>query len=295
MDWKKAIKEFKIYLSIERGLSNNTVSAYISDIEKFSEHLKNKSPLKVHRKDLMNFIDFLGKKSISARSRARNISSIKSFYNYLIFDNQLENNPCENIHSPKLDKKLPVFLSIEEVNKIIESVDLSQENGERDRNILETLYSCGLRVSELVNLKISNTYFNEEYIKIIGKGNKQRIVPINKTLVKYLTIYIKNIRSKNKIKKGHEDFLFLNKRGTKLSREMIFLIVKKYIKIANIKKNISPHTFRHSFATHLVEGGADLRAVQEMLGHSNITTTEIYTHLDTNYLKEEIVNFHPRS
>ena len=295
MDWKKAIKEFKMYLSIERGLSNNTVSAYISDIEKFSEYLKNIPPLKVHRKDLMNFIDFLEKKSISARSRARNLSSIKSFYNYLIFDNQLENNPCENINSPKLDKKLPIFLSIEEVNKIIESVDLSQENGERDRNILETLYSCGLRVSELVNLKISNTHFNEEYIKIIGKGNKQRIVPINKTLVKYLTIYIKNIRSKNKIKKGQEDFLFLNKRGSKLTREMIFLIVKKYIKIANIKKNISPHTFRHSFATHLVEGGADLRAVQEMLGHSNITTTEIYTHLDTNYLKEEIINFHPRS
>ena len=295
MDWNKAIKEFKIYLSIERSLSNNTVSAYISDIEKFAKHLKNISPLEVNRKNLMSFIDFLGEKSISARSRARNLSSIKSFYNYLIFDNQLENNPCENIHSPKLDKKLPIFLSIEEVNKIIESVDLSQENGERDRNILETLYSCGLRVSELVNLKISNIDFNDQYIKIIGKGNKQRIVPINNTLITYLNIYINNIRSKNNIKKGNEDFLFLNKRGTKLSREMIFLIVKKYIKIANIKKNISPHTFRHSFATHLVEGGADLRAVQEMLGHSNITTTEIYTHLDTNYLKEEIINFHPRS
>ena len=295
MDWNKAIKEFKIYLSIERSLSNNTVSAYISDIEKFAKHLKNISPLEVNRKNLMSFIDFLGEKSISARSRARNLSSIKSFYNYLIFDNQLENNPCENIHSPKLDKKLPIFLSIEEVNKIIESVDLSQENGERDRNILETLYSCGLRVSELVNLKISNIDFNDQYIKIIGKGNKQRIVPINKNLITYLNIYINNIRSKNNIKKGNEDFLFLNKRGTKLSREMIFLIVKKYIKIANIKKNISPHTFRHSFATHLVEGGADLRAVQEMLGHSNITTTEIYTHLDTNYLKEEIINFHPRS
>ena len=295
MDWNKAIKEFKIYLSIERGLSNNTVSAYISDIEKFAENFKNISPLKVKRKDLMSFIDFLGKKSISARSRARNLSSIKSFYNYLIFDNQLENNPCENIHSPKLDKKLPIFLSIEEVDKIIESVDLSQENGERDRNILETLYSCGLRVSELVNLKISNIDFNNQYIKIIGKGNKQRIVPINNTLITYLNIYINNIRSKNNIKKGNEDYLFLNKRGTKLSREMIFLIVKKYIKIANVKKNISPHTFRHSFATHLVEGGADLRAVQEMLGHSNITTTEIYTHLDTNYLKEEIINFHPRS
>ena len=295
MDWNIAIKEFKIYLSIERSLSNNTVSAYISDIEKFAKNLKNISPLKVKRKDLMSFIDFLGNKSISARSRARNLSSIKSFYNYLIFDNQLENNPCENIHSPKLDKKLPIFLSIEEVNKIIESVDLSQENGERDRNILETLYSCGLRVTELVNLKISNIDFNDQYIKVIGKGNKQRIVPINNTLIKYLNIYINNIRSKNKIKKGNEDFLFLNNRGAKLSREMIFLIVKKYIKTANIKKNISPHTFRHSFATHLVEGGADLRAVQEMLGHSNITTTEIYTHLDTNYLKEEIINFHPRS
>ena len=294
MDWKKAIKEFKIYLSIERSLSNNTVNAYIRDILKFSKFC-NTAPLKVNRKDLILFIDFLGKKKLSAKSRARNLSSIKSFYNYLIFDNQLEINPCENIHSPKLEKKLPIVLSLEEVNKIIECVDLSKENGERDRNVLETLYSCGLRVSELVSLKISNIYFNDQYVKVVGKGNKQRIVPINKNLINYFNIYIEKIRSKNKIKKGHEDFLFLNKRGSQLSREMIFLIVKKYTKLANIKKNISPHTFRHSFATHLVEGGADLRAVQEMLGHSNITTTEIYTHLDTNYLKEEMINFHPRS
>ena len=295
MDWKKAINEFKIYLSIERNLSDNTVNAYIQDIFKFSDFFKKKPPLKINRKDLLLFVDFLAKKKLSSRSRARKLSSIKSFYNYLIFDNQLEVNPCENIHSPKLEKKLPIVLSLDEVDTIINCIDLSLENGERDRNIIETLYSCGLRVSELVTLKISDIHFNDQYIKIIGKGNKQRIVPINQKLINYLKIYINNIRSKKNIKKGHEDFIFLNKRGTKLSREMIFLIVKKHTKLANIKKKISPHTFRHSFATHLVEGGADLRAVQEMLGHSNITTTEIYTHLDTNYLKEEIINFHPRS
>lgn len=295
MDWKKAIKEFKIYLSIERNLSNNTVNSYIHDILKFYKFCKHQSPLKVIRKDLILFIDFLGKKNISSRSRARHLSSLKSFYNYLIFDNKLKLNPCENIHSPKLEKKLPVVLSLDEINKIIQCIDLSLENGERDRNILETLYSCGLRVSELVSLQISDLHFNNQFIKIIGKGNKQRIVPINKTLIKYLKIYIEKIRCKIPIKKNNEDFVFLNRRGRKLSREMIFKIVKKYTQLANIKKNISPHTFRHSFATHLIEGGADLRAVQEMLGHANITTTEIYTHLDTNYLKEEIVNFHPRS
>ena len=295
MDWNKAIKEFKIYLMIERCLTNNTVNAYIKDIENFSCYCSNQYPQKINRKDLIKYIDYLSKKSITARSRARNLSSIKSFYNYLIYDKQIKVNPCENIHSPKLEKKLPIFLTINEIDSIINSIDLSKENGERDRNILETLYSCGLRVSELVNLKISNIYFNENYIKIIGKGNKQRIVPINEGLIKLLKIYISEIRSKLKIQKGNQDYLFLNKRGSRLTREMVFLIVKKHAKIANIKKNVSPHTFRHSFATHLVEGGADLRAVQDMLGHSNITTTEIYTHLDTNYLKEEIINYHPRS
>ena len=295
MDWNKAIEEFKIYLLIERCLSNNTVNAYIKDIDNFSKFHKKKQPLKINRKDLIEYIDHLSKKSISARSRARNLSSIKSFYNYLIYDKQIKSNPCDNIHSPKLEKKLPIFLTINEIDMIINTIDLSKENGERDRNIIETLYSCGLRVTELVNLKISNIYFKENYIKIIGKGDKQRIVPINETLTKYFKIYIDKIRSKLKIKTGNQDYLFLNKRGSKLSREMIFIIVKKYTKLANIKKNISPHTFRHSFATHLVEGGADLRAVQDMLGHSNIITTEIYTHLDTNYLKEEIINYHPRS
>lgn len=295
MDWKKAINEFKIYLSIERNLSDNTVNAYIQDIFKFSDFFKKKPPLKINRKDLLLFVDFLAKKKLSSRSRARKLSSIKSFYNYLIFDNQLEVNPCENIHSPKLEKKLPIVLSLDEVDTIINCIDLSLENGERDRNIIETLYSCGLRVSELVTLKISDIHFNDQYIKIIGKGNKQRIVPINQKLINYLKIYINNIRSKKNIKKGHEDFIFLNKRGTKLSREMIFLIVKKHTKLANIKKKISPHTFRHSFATHLVEGGADLRAVQEMLGHADITTTQIYTHLDSTYLKEVHKQFHPRS
>ena len=219
----------------------------------------------------------------------------KTFYNYLIFDEKISQNPSSEIYSPKLEKKLPIVLSTEEIDRIISCFDLSKENGERNRTIIECLYSCGLRVTELVNLKISEINFIDGYIKIIGKGNKQRITPINKKLSTYLKNYIDSIRSKLKIDKSNSDYLFLNRRGKKISRVLVFNIVKTACQKVGIKKNISPHTFRHSFATHLVEGGADLRAVQEMLGHSNITTTEIYTHLDTNYLKEEMVNYHPRS
>ncbi len=294
MDWNKAIKEFNIYLSIERGLSKNTVEAYIRDLESLSVFCK-KKPLKIERKDIIQFINYLNEKKKSSSTQARILSSIKSFYNYLIFDNKIKDNPSIEIYSPKLEKKFPVVLSIEEVDKIINSIDLSLDNGERNRTIIECLYSCGLRVSELINLKISEINFSDEYIKVIGKGDKQRITPINKNLITYVKNYINEIRSKLKIDTKNSDYLFLNRRGGRISRVLVFNIVKEACKKSGLKKNISPHTFRHSFATHLVEGGADLRAVQEMLGHSNITTTEIYTHLDTKYLKEEMVNFHPRS
>ena len=294
MDWNKAIKEFNIYLSIERGLSKNTVEAYIRDLETLSFFCK-KKPLKIERKDIIQFINYLNEKKKSSSTQARILSSIKSFYNYLIFDNKIKDNPSIEIYSPKLEKKFPVVLSIEEVDKIINSIDLSLDNGERNRTIIECLYSCGLRVSELINLKISEINFSDEYIKVIGKGDKQRITPINKNLITYVKNYINEIRSKLKIDTKNSDYLFLNRRGGRISRVLVFNIVKEACKKSGLKKNISPHTFRHSFATHLVEGGADLRAVQEMLGHSNITTTEIYTHLDTKYLKEEMVNFHPRS
>ena len=293
MDWNKAIKNYYIYLSIERSLSKNTVDAYIRDIKNLAKFSK-KNPFKIKRDDIINYINFLNISKKSSRTQARIISSIKTFYNYLIFDEKITQNPSSEIYSPKLEKKLPIVLSTEEIDRIISSFDLSKENGERNRTIIECLYSCGLRVTELVNLKISEINFIDGYIKIIGKGNKQRITPINKKLSTYLKNYIDNIRSKLKIDKSNSDYLFLNRRGKKISRVLVFNIVKTACQKVGIKKNISPHTFRHSFATHLVEG-ADLRAVQEMLGHSNITTTEIYTHLDTNYLKEEMVNYHPRS
>ena len=294
MDWNKAIKNYYIYLSIERSLSKNTVDAYIRDIKNLAKFSK-KKPFKIKRDDIINYINFLNISKKSSRTQARIISSIKTFYNYLIFDEKITQNPSSEIYSPKLEKKLPIVLSTEEIDRIISCFDLSKENGERNRTIIECLYSCGLRVTELVNLKISEINFIDGYIKIIGKGNKQRITPINKKLSTYLKNYIDNIRSMLKIDKSNSDYLFLNRRGKKISRVLVFNIVKTACQKVGIKKNISPHTFRHSFATHLVEGGADLRAVQEMLGHSNITTTEIYTHLDTNYLKEEMVNYHPRS
>ena len=294
MHWNKAIKDFNIYLSIERGLSKNTVEAYIRDVTNTSIFLK-KNPLKIKRTDIIKFINNLNEKKKSSRTQARILSSIRSFYNYLIFDDKIKENPSIEIYSPKLEKKLPIVLSIKEIDQIINSIDLSLNNGERNRTIIECLYSCGLRVSELINLKISEINFSDDYIKVIGKGNKQRITPINNNLINFFKNYINEIRSKLKIDKNNSDYLFLNRRGKKISRILVFNVVKEACKKAGIKKNISPHTFRHSFATHLVEGGADLRSVQEMLGHSNITTTEIYTHLDTKYLKEEITNFHPRS
>ena len=297
MSWKTSIKGFKSYLQIERSLSDNSVQAYIRDVNKFANYsipLKI-SELKVSRLDISNFLAQLNQKDISSRSQARIISGIKAFYKYLIIEDYLKINPTELIESPKIGLKLPDTLSLIEIDTLIGAVDLSNRQGERNRAILETLYSCGLRVSELVNLQLSNIHFKEGYLKVNGKGNKERLAPIGGMAVKYLTIYINEVRNHQIIKKGNEDFVFLNNRGAKLTRVMIFLIIQKLTERVGLKKKISPHTFRHSFATHLIEGGADLRAVQEMLGHESITTTEIYTHLDNEYLRSNIIQFHPRS
>ena len=297
MSWETSIKGFKSYLQIERSLSDNSVQAYIRDVKKFANYAIpiELSELKVTRVDISNFLAQINQKNISSRSQARIISGIKAFYKYLIMEDYLKINPTELIESPKIGLKLPDTLSLIEIDKLIAAVDLSNKQGERNRAILETLYSCGLRVSELVNLQLSNIHFKEGYLKVTGKGDKERLAPIGGRAIKYLTIYINEVRNHQNIKKGNEDFVFLNNRGSKLTRVMIFIIIQKLTKKIGLKKKISPHTFRHSFATHLIEGGADLRAVQEMLGHESITTTEIYTHLDNEYLRSNIIQFHPRS
>ena len=297
MSWETSIKGFKSYLQIERSLSDNSVQAYIRDVKKFANYAIpiELSELKVTRVDISNFLAQINQKNISSRSQARIISGIKAFYKYLIMEDYLKINPTELIESPKIGLKLPDALSLIEIDKLIAAVDLSNKQGERNRAILETLYSCGLRVSELVNLQLSNIHFKEGYLKVTGKGDKERLAPIGGRAIKYLTIYINEVRNHQEIKKGNEDFVFLNNRGAKLTRVMIFIIIQKLTEKIGLKKKISPHTFRHSFATHLIEGGADLRAVQEMLGHESITTTEIYTHLDNEYLRSNIIQFHPRS
>ena len=297
MSWESSIKGFKSYLQIERSLSDNSVQAYIRDIKKFANYaipLK-LNELKIQRENISDFLVELKDDEIAARSQARIISGIKAFYKYLIIEDYIKYDPTELIESPKVGFKLPDTLSLIEIDKLISAVDLSNKQGERNRAILETLYSCGLRVSELTNLKLSNIYFNEGYLKVIGKGDKERLAPIGGRALKYLTTYINEVRNHQTIKKGQEDFVFLNNRGAGLTRVMIFLIIQKLAAEIGLKKKISPHTFRHSFATHLIEGGADLRAVQEMLGHESITTTEIYTHLDKDYLRSNIIQFHPRS
>ena len=297
MSWESSIKGFKSYLQIERSLSDNSVQAYIRDIKKFANYaipLK-LNELKIQRENISDFLAELKDDGIAARSQARIISGIKAFYKYLIIEDYIKYDPTELIESPKVGFKLPDTLSLIEIDKLISAVDLSNKQGERNRAILETLYSCGLRVSELTNLKLSNIYFNEGYLKVIGKGDKERLAPIGGRALKYLTTYINEVRNHQTIKKGQEDFVFLNNRGSGLTRVMIFLIIQKLAAEIGLKKKISPHTFRHSFATHLIEGGADLRAVQEMLGHESITTTEIYTHLDKDYLRSNIIQFHPRS
>jgi integrase/recombinase XerD len=297
-DWSSYIKGFKAYLQLEKSLSANSIEAYEHDVHKFAQYLDvatlNLSPDKIELHHLQDFLKWINELGMTARTQARVISGLKGFYKYLILENITALDPTEMLESPKIGRKLPVILSVEEIDSLINSIDLSKPEGERNKAILETLYGCGLRVSELVNLRISNLFFNEGFIKVTGKGDKERLVPLGSIAQKYIRIYMESIRSHIEIRRGFEDILFLNRRGSRLTRVMIFTIIKKLAIKAGIKKTISPHTFRHSFATHLVEGGADLRAVQEMLGHESITTTEIYTHLDREYLRSTILQFHPR-
>ncbi len=298
MDWKSALNGFKAYLRLEKSVSENTLEAYYHDVDLLRKFLDEKqyniSPDKIQLKNLQEFLAWIGETSIVARSQARLISGIRAFYKYLLMEDVIQQSPAELLELPKLPQKLPEVLSIEEIDMIIEQIDLSKPDGARNKAMLETLYCCGLRVSELVGLKITDVYFDEGYIRVIGKGNKQRIVPIGNSAAKFIRIYMDGIRCHLTIKKGAEDILFLNRNGNKISRVMVFLIIQKLKEKAGLHKHISPHTFRHSFATHLIEGGADLRAIQEMLGHESITTTEIYTHLDREYLRDAILRFHPR-
>ncbi|TMI63629.1 MAG: site-specific tyrosine recombinase XerD [Bacteroidetes bacterium] len=295
--WEPYKKGFKAYLQLEKSLSDNSVEAYLRDIEKLTQYLQEKKNLKspedVDLKELQRFVKWVSELGMTATSQARIISGIRSFYKYCILENISKLDPTILLETPKLKRTLPDTLSFEEIEKMIDAIDLSKPEGGRNKAILETMYSCGLRVSEVVNLRISNLYTDIGFVKVVGKGNKERLVPIGRSAVKYINIYRKNIRVHVQVQRGNEDILFLNKRGTLLSRVMIFYIIKDAAKLAGITKNISPHTFRHSFATHLVEGGADLRAVQEMLGHESITTTEIYTHLDRKFLRKTLEDFHP--
>lgn len=288
------IERFRQYLNYEKGLSPKSVEAYLHDVLQLEEYLQDKDIVKVTLEDVQDFLKALYDKKIAPRSQARMISGIKAFYNFLVYDGTIDESPVILLDAPKIGMHLPDVLSIDEVEAILTAVDLSEPEGHRNRAILEVLYGCGLRVSELVTLKISNLFFDEGFIKVIGKGDKERMVPIGRTAQNMVKQYMEGTRLHLSIKKGEEDFLFLNRRGSHLTREMIFMMVKKCAEKAGIQKSISPHTFRHSFATHLIEGGADLRAVQELLGHESITTTEIYTHLDRDYIRSNIALFHPR-
>lgn len=297
MKWEHILKDYLTYLKLERGLSTNSINSYELDLIKLIGFLKVKeissSPLTINQETLQLFLYEIAKE-LNARSRARLISGLKSFFNYLIFEDYREDNPTDLLEAPKIGRKLPVTISVEEIDSLIAAIDLSKAEGERNRAIIETLYGCGLRVSELTNLKISDLFFDEGFIKITGKGDKQRFVPISDYNIKYINIYKDEVRPDQKIKPEATDTLFLNRRGGQLTRAMIFTIIKQLAEKANIKKKISPHTFRHSFATHLLENGADLRAIQQMLGHESITTTEIYMHVDRTYLREVLEKFHPK-
>jgi integrase/recombinase XerD len=298
VDWKSSIKGFQHYLKLEKSLSANSIDAYLRDIEKLHQYLEMTGditmPENISLEQLEQFVQYIHKLGLNDRSQARIISGIRAFYKFLLMEDAINHNPTELLEGPKLSRKLPDTLSYDEINQLINVIDLSTPEGTRNKAMLETLYSCGLRVSELVNLKISNLFLEVEFIKVVGKGNKERLIPIGSDAIKYINIYRSTVRNQIGIKPGSEDYLFLNRRGNLLSRVMVFMIIKELAAKAGITKSISPHTFRHSFATHLVEGGADLRAVQEMLGHESITTTEIYTHLDREYLRETIAKYHPR-
>jgi len=299
VNWFSYINGFKAYLKLEKALSSNTIEAYLNDVAKFTSFeeskLNHSSPSDVSLNDLQAFIKDINKLGLGARSQARIISGLKAFFKYLILEDIITDDPASLLEGPRPGRKLPDTLSTEEIDRIIQAIDMSIVEGERNKAIIETLYGCGLRVSELINLKITDIFVKERFVKVIGKGNKERFVPIGSVALKQIDLYLNNSRKLLHPIKSEEDILFLNRRGKRLSRTMIFLIVKDLGEKAGIRKSISPHTFRHSFATHLVEGGADLRAVQEMLGHESIITTEIYTHLDREYLKSTIQLYHPRS
>lgn len=295
--WEPYKKGFKAWLQLEKSLAANSVMAYVHDVEKLTEYLLakdiKKTPADITRNDLEQFIKWIHELGMTTTSQGRIISGLKTFYKYCVMEDIIKIDPTVLLEAPKRTRKLPDVLTFSEIEAIINAIDLTTPEGGRNKAILETMYSCGLRVTEAVNLRLSCLYLDIGFIKVIGKGDKERLVPIGKDAVKFIRLYTGNVRNQLKIAPGHEDFLFLNRRGKKLSRVMIFLILKELVKIADIGKNVSPHTFRHSFATHLVEGGADLRAVQEMLGHESITTTEIYTHLDREFLRTTLQQFHP--
>lgn len=295
--WEPYKKGFKAYLQLERSLSNNSISAYLNDLEKLTSYLQEKGDLKnpseLRLNDLQKFVQWIAQLGMTPTSQARIISGIRTFYKYCLLEDISSTDPTTLLEAPRLKRALPDVLSFEEIENIISQIDLSTPEGTRNKAILETLYSCGLRVSEVVNLKLSQLYTDVGFVRVFGKGNKERLVPIGSSAIKYISLYKNNIRSHQTVQPGEEDILFLNRRGKRLTRVMIFLIIKDLVKKAGIKKTISPHTFRHSFATHLIEGGADLRAVQEMLGHESITTTEIYTHLDREFLRKTLEQFHP--
>lgn len=297
LNWNVIKKEFEKFLTFERGLSANSVAAYLNDVAKFQIYCEDNNLLleQVVRKDIQDFLQWLQEFNISPFTQSRLISGLKTFFSFLIIEYELSGNPTDLLQAPRLARKLPSVLSIHEIDQLIAAIDLSAPEGERNKAIIEILYGCGLRVSELVGLKLSNLFLDVEFIKVEGKGNKERLIPIGQQAIKHLRIYLDNIRPHIKIKAGNEDVVFLNRRGAALSRVMIFIIIKDLAQHIGLQKSISPHTFRHSFASHLVEGGADLRAVQDMLGHESITTTEIYTHIDRDYLHAIIKQYHPRS
>ncbi|HLP56415.1 MAG TPA: site-specific tyrosine recombinase XerD [Fluviicola sp.] len=296
-NWERYIKQFVHYLKIERSLAENSILAYQQDIEKLKDAcLARELPAEtVSTSDLKTFIADLYDLGLSARSQARIISGWKQFFDFLLLEEIRKDDPSEGLDLPKIGRKLPEVLTIEEIDRIVSVIDLGKAEGQRNRAIIETLYSCGLRVSELVNLKLQDCFFEEGFLRVIGKGNKERLVPVSPSVIEEVGDYLVNHRSALPIKRGHEAFVFLNRRGAQLTRVMIFTLIKNYTALAGVRKNISPHTFRHSFATHLIEGGANLRAIQEMLGHESITTTEIYTHLDQRFLREAIISYHPRN
>lgn len=299
MNWELRLKEYKGFLLIEKSLSQNSVEAYLRDMQKLLQFLELKkikiAPEKITYDLLREFIAWLNELGVSERTQARIISGIKGFYKFLLMEDYIENDPTSLLEAPRIGRKLPEVLSIFEIDKLVSSIDLSKPEGHRNKAIIETLYSCGLRVSELINLKLSNMYFQDGFIRVEGKGDKERLVPIGEKAIKEISFYTVNYRNHLVIKKEAEDIVFLNRRGNKLTRIMIFTIIKDLTVLSGIQKNVSPHTLRHSFATHLIEGGADLRAVQEMLGHESILTTEIYTHLDREYLRDTILRHHPRA